>query len=555
MGSSLVLSEKSQSALAPSRLGARGEILDGAPEPTASAASVGSFQRVDGPVVKVGDARDLSILGLAPASVDCVVTSPPYWHLKDYGDDRREIGHQQSKGDYFDAVGDVFEQCFALTKPTGVMWLVIDTLRDPVPGGGELLPLPFELADIAREKGWRLQDLAIWEKNKTLPYSGAGKLRNLIEYVLFMTKSVEFKHRPYRCAERHRPGAEWLAGWPERYHPLGKRPSNAWKFDIDTQGMWDHSSGLHACPFPQGLVARIIDLTTDRGDIVLDPFAGIGTVPAQAAAMGRRGYGVELSPKHVKIFEDDVLPGFLADWEKNAERRALARQDQIDEALTILRLRLLKAGKEMMRLVERLATERTDKHPAGEIESVLVLEPGKLEQAVKLDEGTVDRVPARILLIGDLPKAQAKRLIDELTTSLDAPPFSTFGLDISLEVAGWSSLVKSGIAVSAQEFGQSRHGAFTSPLEAGDDARPKLLTTVTLPAPVQGNRTSALEEAKNETERRVLAKAIASGDDLSTISERLGIPRADLHRLLVDHELVDKPSSFAIPLPNGTALS
>lgn len=500
-------------------------------------------------MVRVGDARDLTSLGLADAGVDCVITSPPYWHLKDYADDEREIGHQQSKQEYLDAVGEVFRQCFELTKPTGVMWLVIDTLRDPKPGGGELLPLPFELAEIARSKHWRLQDVVIWEKNKTLPYSGSGKLRNLIEYVLFMTKGAEFKHRPYRCAERHRPGAEWLAGWPERYHPLGKRPSNAWKFDIDTQGMWDHSAGLHACPFPQGLVARFIDLTTDKGDVVLDPFAGIGTVPAQAAAMGRRGYGIELSPKHVEIFKREVLPTFQAEWEKNAERRAYARQDQIDEALAILRLRLLKAGKEMMRLVERLATERTAKHPAGEVESVLVVEPTTLEDAVDLDAGVVDRVSARIVLITDLPKDRARKLLEELTESLDSPPFSTFGLDISLETGTWASLQRACIADLVQEFGQSRHGAFTSPLESVAGARPKLLTTVSLSSPVQGNRTSTLEEAKNETERRVLTSELARGDGLSAIAERLGVPRAQLHQLLLEHDLVERPRSFAIPLP------
>src|SRR4051794_16352005 len=113
------------------------------------------------PVMRVGDARDLSILGLSPESVDCIITSPPYWHLKQYADgDELEIGHQQSKDEYLDAVRRVFAQCFALSRTTGVMWLVLDTVRDPTrrPGLGELIPLPFELAEAAREEGWRLQD-------------------------------------------------------------------------------------------------------------------------------------------------------------------------------------------------------------------------------------------------------------------------------------------------------------------------------------------------------------------------------------------------------------
>src|SRR5262245_30530890 len=110
-----------------------------------------------GPTMLVGDARDLGALGLQAGSVDCIITSPPYWHLKQYADDdEREIGHQQTMDDYLAAVGGVFEQCFALAKETGVMWLVIDTLRDPVRrgGSGEVIPLPFALAGVARSKGW-----------------------------------------------------------------------------------------------------------------------------------------------------------------------------------------------------------------------------------------------------------------------------------------------------------------------------------------------------------------------------------------------------------------
>lgn len=514
-----------------------------------------------GPQMHVGDARNLDALGLADESVDCIITSPPYWHLKQYADDdEREIGHQQTMDDYRDAVGTVFEQCYRLAKPTGVMWLVIDTLRDPVRrgGSGEVIPLPFDLAQVARAAGWRMHDVVVWQKNKTLPYSGEGKLRNLIEYVVFLTKSTEFKHRPYRCADRHRPGAEWLAGWPERYHPLGRRPANIWEFDIDTQGMWDHSAGMHACPFPQDLVARFIDLTTDKGDVVLDPFAGIGTVPAQAAAMGRRGFGVELNPDNAQIFEQRVLPEFQASWEASAEFRRLAREDQLSEALTILRLRLLKAGKELMRVLDRLSTSRTSGHPASEIESVLVPEPPDLIEAIHIDDGRVDRPSVKLHLIGDLTPKAEQALLEELSPLMTSPPFSTFGLDVSLCVSSWGALPRRGVPHNTvQEFAQSRHGAYTAALadERLFTVRPRLLTTVRLEGAVDGSATSPLEDARLAAERRVLESELASGADISMIAGRLSLPRAELHLLLLKHKLVDPPKSFAISLPTADQLS
>jgi DNA modification methylase len=509
---------------------------------------------MDTPVLRVGDARDLSCLGLEPGSVDCIITSPPYWHLKRYAeDDEREIGHQQTKDEYLAALKTVFRNCFELAKDTGTMWLVIDTLRDPVPRGGlgELIPLPFELAEVAQEEGWRLQEVVIWQKNKTLPYSGVGKLRNLIEYVLFMTKTGEFKHRPYRCAERHMPGAEWLAGWPERYHPLGKRPSNVWQIDIDTQGMWDHSAGIHACPFPQELVARCVDLTTDKGDTVLDPFAGIGTVCAQAVAMGRRGYGLELNPDNVRVFEERVLSDFQATWEQQTEYRRLALDDQLQEAVTLFKLRLLKCGKELMRLVERLAQNNTSSHPAASVESVVVVEPPDLASYVDQELGLVRRPPAKLILLADLAGHQRKRLLTELREAQTAPPFTTFGLDITIDAATVSNLSRRGVReADLYEFGQSRHGAFTSPLDERLFAvRPKLLTTLRLPAPIEGNRVSPLDQVRTQAERRLLQQEVATGATLAEIAARVGLPQADLHHKLIEFGLLDPPRSFAIALP------
>lgn len=510
--------------------------------------------------MQVGDARQLQEQDIALESVDCIITSPPYWRLKRYAEgDEREIGFGHTRSEYLEAVGEVLEQCLDVTKPTGVLWLVVDTLRENSrrPGPGELVPLPFELAEVARSKGWRFQDVVIWEKNKTLPYSGTGKLRNLIEYVLFFTKSQEFKHRPYRCAERHLPNAEWLAGWPERYHPLGRRPANIWQIDIDTQGMWDHSQRLHFCPFPQELVARCIDLTTDKGDVVLDPFAGIGTVPAQAIAMGRDGRGIELNPDFVEVFEQRVLSEFQASWEAQAEHRRLSRADQLEEALTIFKIRLLKAGKELSRAIDRLAQGTSRSHPADAVESVVAVEPPDLAGYVDIDEGWIGRPPARLVVLASLSDEQKSQLASELAELLGKPPFTTFGLEITLELESPDVLLDPPDELSTiLEFGQSRNGAFTSPLDPRlFPEKPRLLTTVELTTMLYADRHTPLEEVRRTAERKLLQREIASGADLAEIAMRVGLPQADLQKKLVEYELVDQPRSFAIALPNQLAVA
>lgn len=497
------------------------------------------------------DARDLRTLGIREGSVDCIVTSPPYWDLKRYATEghEREIGHaERTYREYVEAVGAVLKDCLALAKPDGVLWLVADTLRGRGAKQGQQIPLPFDLAEEAERHGWHLQETIVWVKNKTLPYSGEGKLRNLLEYVLFFTRSRRFKHFPHRFSERHLPEAEWISGWPERYHPLGRRPSNVWHIPIPTQGMWSHSERLHFCPFPQELVARCIGLTTDKGDLVLDPFAGVGTVPAQAVAMGRRGIGVELNPENVRAFEHRTMPSFQATWESRAAVRAHARSDQHEEATLILKLRVLKAGKELMRLCERIANAAPSGHPSSLVESVVVRPVEELDELIDIEQGTVGRPTAHLSLVGHLTASQTAQLLQELVEPMKAQPFTGLSLAFRVVVEDPESLSASNERLL--EFGQSRHGAFTAePDDRLFPTKPKLLTTIDLGGPVQGGALSPLELARRKAERELLQREVSRGGTPSEISRRLGIHSTQLDILMRRHGLVTEQRSFAIPLP------
>jgi DNA modification methylase len=509
-----------------------------------------------------GDARRLLELGIAEASVDCIVTSPPYWNLKHYGDEvDGEIGHGQTLDDYMTDMQHVFAACHTLAKDNGVMWVVVDTLRYPPRTGGEyeILPLPTQLAELARGVGWRFHDVVIWRKNKTLPFSGAGKLRNLVEYVLLLTKTRDFKHRPHRLAERHQPAAEWLAGWPERYAPLGKNPANIWEIDIPTQGMWAHSDHLHFCPLPPELVQRCIDLTSDPGDVIFDPFAGIGTVPAQAEAMGRIGLGVELNPNFVEIFESKTRQELLADWEKGARARQLARKDQADEAALIQRLRALKAGKELMRYLERLAQGRPSHHPASLTQSVIVHPDVEPESEIDVIAGKCPAFKVHLLVVTDSDPADQEALDAMLSEARDAPRLRALGLDLTLEpvtpsvadpdlyLIGWPD----GEVHTLYEFDLSRHGAFTQrPMKNLFSTLPRLLTTINLDPPVHPSTLSPLEQARSEGERKLLQSLMASGAPVEVLAQQLRIPRVGLDELLERHGLTSSASAFAVSLPD-----
>lgn len=510
----------------------------------------------------VGDARNPLESGIVAASIDCIITSPPYWNLKRYGDEvEGEIGHGQVLEDYLDDMEQVFQGCYDAANDSGVMWVIADTLRYPTRTSREyeLLPLPNLLAEVAQKVGWRFHDVVVWRKNKTLPYSGDRKLRNLIEYILLLTKSRDFKHRPFRLAERHQPNAEWLAGWPERYHPLGRNPSNIWEIDIPTQGIWAHADHLHFCPLPAELVRRCIDLTSDPGDTVFDPFGGIGTVSAQAEAMGRVGIGIELNPRFVEIFETKTRPEFLAAWEEGARTRQLTREDQAAEATLILKLRALKAGKELMRLLERTAQSSPSGHVTADAQAVIVRLRAEPESCIDVLTGRSDPLPVELLVVADVAQERESQLSAFVGDSLDSRAFTTFSLDLSFACVAPGAIDEElclRFPSEAEhellfEFDLSRHGAFTQrPTPGLFPSPPRLLTTVDIGAPLHPATLSPLDQARTEGEKKLLQTLVASGLALDKIAEQLRLPRVELDQLLRKHRLSANALAFAVALPD-----
>jgi DNA modification methylase len=284
------------------------------------------------------------IIGESPI-VDVTVTSPPYWDLKDYEHDQ-QIGLGQTYDIFLNDLEKVFSMVYDVTKNSGSLWIVADTLKK----NGEMVLFPFDLASRLKRVGWTLQDVIIWNKDKTRPWSHKGKLRNIFEYILFFTKTKNFKYYLHRIREINQLKKWWIR-YPERYSPFGKAPSRAWEIAIPRQGSWGKDTNwvTHACPFPPSLVQRIIQLTTNSGDLVFDPFAGSGVTLAQAEVMGRRFAGFDLNKEYQNMYLKRVRP-MVKSMMKTDEMQN-GKKDRF--RIKIWQLRKLKYPREIYRLVKK----------------------------------------------------------------------------------------------------------------------------------------------------------------------------------------------------------
>ena len=280
--------------------------------------------------------------------VSVTITSPPYHDLKNYGSKAGQIGYGQAYDAYLADLKLVFQKVFELTRDDGSLWVVIDTFKRD----NELVPLPFDFAEKLKEVGWKLRDIIIWRKDRTVPWSKHGDTRGIFEYVLVFSKGDNpFRYYVDRVREIQNL-KRWWVRYPERYNPQGKSPDAIWTFGIPTQGSWSNGTLRHFCPLPSGLVGRILELTTNVGDIVLDPFAGSGSVLIGAYLSGRRSFGVELNRKYVRAFAGHLREQTSLGHKAAALRRGHSFDPDRFQQL-ILSLRILKFARVLRKRLPR----------------------------------------------------------------------------------------------------------------------------------------------------------------------------------------------------------
>ena len=289
---------------------------------------------------------------LPSESVQCVVTSPPYWGLRDY-QTTGQLGLEKTPEAYIGRMVEVFREVRRVLRKDGTLWLNMgdsyasgdrstyrsgasdnkgqqvqdDMPRPKTPPGlkaKDLCGIPWMLAFALRADGWWLRQDIIWSKPNPMPESVTDRCTKAHEYLFLLTKSARYYWDQEAIAEDAVEGTDlgllrgrgagagptqiaWHApsiltrqeqGVDSRIAGDGKRNKRS-VWEIATQPFAE----AHFATFPEKLVEPCILAGSKEGDVVLDPFCGSGTVGVVALRYHRDFVGIELNPEYAEMAE------------------------------------------------------------------------------------------------------------------------------------------------------------------------------------------------------------------------------------------------------------
>ena len=293
-----------------------------------------------------GDSRCLLEILPEGVQVQTTITSPPYFDMKDYGVEG-QVGFGQKYEEYLEDLKEIFAQIYTVTKDDGTLWIVIDTFkRDHA-----VVTLPFDLVQKLNSVGWKLQEIIIWKKDKTVPWSSKGFMQRKFEYVFFSKQNNYKTNKDQVRIYDTQQLKKWWVKYPERYNPKGKALDEIWEFPIPVQGSWGTEYIRHFCPLPKEMVATMISISTDEEDVVFDPFAGSGAVMSQSAYMKRTYLGIEINPQYINMFE-----AYLKSTIESGKKEYYSYMNTMDQVAfetTIQNLRALKYGRILLNNIEK----------------------------------------------------------------------------------------------------------------------------------------------------------------------------------------------------------
>lgn len=256
--------------------------------------------------ILLGDSRKaLSVID--DGIVQCCITSPPYWGLRDYGVEG-QLGSEKSPDEYIDALVEIFADVRRVLVPDGTLWLNIGdsytsgnrtwrgadrknkgramSYRPPTPDGlkpKDLIGIPWRLAFALQNDGWYLRSDIIWHKPNCQPESVKDRPTKSHEYVFLLSKSQDYYYNYQAVKERTMENNKFRAR------------RSVWS--INTEGF----NGAHFAVFPPELVRLCTLAGSKPGSTILDPFLGTGTVAQVCAEMGHNCIGIELKEEYAEI--------------------------------------------------------------------------------------------------------------------------------------------------------------------------------------------------------------------------------------------------------------
>lgn len=290
------------------------------------------------------------LASIEPGSVQCCVTSPPYWGLRDYGV-KGQIGLERTPSEYVERMVAVFEAVRRVLCQDGTLWLNLGDCYNAYNGGAgpgsgpvdgpsersaqrpqlatgyglrdrglkpkDLVGIPWRVALALQAAGWWLRSDIIWSKPNPMPESVTDRPTRSHEYLFLMSKSGRYFYDAQAIAEPvaestiERLSQPTLAEQQGSYRVPGKT-NGPMKAVGDTttrnrRSVWTITtqpfSEAHFATFPPAIPERCILAGSRPGDLVLDPFCGAGTTGLAADRLGRDFVGVELNPEYAAMAE------------------------------------------------------------------------------------------------------------------------------------------------------------------------------------------------------------------------------------------------------------
>ena len=297
--------------------------------------------------ILVGDVRQ-TLPTLPDASVQCCVTSPPYFGLRDYGH-AGQIGLEPTPDEYVSQMVAVFREVRRVLRDDGTLWL---NIGDTYAGGGrcgnpasspwegfvgntareaavtkvagedrlwgakpkDLLGIPWRVAFALQADGWYLRSDIIWHKPNPMPESVTDRPTKAHEYVFLLTKSARYYYDAAAIAEEaihHGRVVEYDGTQKNSAAALDPRmrtriaSNRTVGQSRNARSVWPIATqpykGAHFATMPPALAERCIKAGTKTGDTVMDPFGGAGTTGLVADRLGRNAILCELNPTYADL--------------------------------------------------------------------------------------------------------------------------------------------------------------------------------------------------------------------------------------------------------------
>lgn len=289
------------------------------------------------------------LLTLPSNSIDCIVTSPPYYGLRDYGVSG-QIGLEESPSAYVSRLVEVFAELYRVLKPNGTCWLNLgDSYVTTSPNGGggknmnihgekylgrrkaagrlqpkQLMGMPWRVALALQDNGWYLRQDIIWNKTNAMPESVKDRCTRSHEYIFLLTKTDKYYFNPAAIAEpvistkgnarSFRGGGGYIKRQCFNNSETAKRGTRGNVFNSqgtrNKRSVWNiatqASKYKHFATFPDKLAETCILAGCPEDGLVLDPFMGTGTTALVSLKNNRQFTGCDLNESYINIAKNRI---------------------------------------------------------------------------------------------------------------------------------------------------------------------------------------------------------------------------------------------------------